>query len=105
MVKNPPASARDAGDMGSIPRSGRSPGGDSNSFQYSCLQNSIDRRTWGTPVPGVTQLDTPEHKVHAEADPESTVPGLLVSLEQPSIGPGLYEGSDACSSISFNFCG
>ena len=40
MVKNLPASA---GDMGSIPGSGRSPGeGNDNSFQYSCLGKSMD---------------------------------------------------------------
>ena len=44
VVKNPPANA---GDMGSIPRSGRSPGeGNDNPLQYSCLENSIDRGTW-----------------------------------------------------------
>ena len=37
MVKNPPANA---GDMGSFPGSGRSPGGgNGNSLQYSCLGN------------------------------------------------------------------
>ena len=37
VVKNPPANAR---DMGLIPGPGRSPGeGDSNQFQYSCLEN------------------------------------------------------------------
>ena len=37
MVKNLPASA---GDLGSIPGSGRSPGGrNGNSFQYSCLES------------------------------------------------------------------
>ena len=41
MVKNPPA---DAGDMGLIPRSGRSPGGgNGNPLQYSSLENSMDR--------------------------------------------------------------
>ena len=41
MVKNPPANA---GDLGSIPESGRSPGeGNAYSFQYSCLENSMDR--------------------------------------------------------------
>ena len=40
MVKNPPASARDAEDMGLIPGSGRSPGeGNGNPLQYSCLEN------------------------------------------------------------------
>ena len=44
--KNPPASAGDARDSGSIPRSGRSPGeGSDNSFWYYCLGNPIDRGT------------------------------------------------------------
>ena len=41
MVKNLPASA---GDSGSIPGSGRSPGGgNGNPLQYSCLENPMDR--------------------------------------------------------------
>ena len=44
VVKNPPANAGDARDVGLIPGSGRSPGGgNGNLLQYSCLQNSIDR--------------------------------------------------------------
>ena len=40
VVKNPPASAGDTGDTGSIPGSGRSPGGgNGNPLQYSCLEN------------------------------------------------------------------
>ena len=40
-------SARDAGDLGSIPGSGRSPGeGQGNPLQYSCLENLIDRGAW-----------------------------------------------------------
>ena len=35
------------GDVGSIPGLGRSPGeGNGNPFQYSCLENSMDRRAW-----------------------------------------------------------
>ena len=38
------ASACNAGDPGSIPGSGRSPGeGNSNPLQYSCLENPMDR--------------------------------------------------------------
>ena len=45
VVKNLPANAGDAGDAGSIPGSGRSPGeGNGNPLQYSCLKNSKDRR-------------------------------------------------------------
>ena len=44
MVKNPPASA---GDMGSIPGLGRSPGEENgNLLQYSCLGNPMDRGEW-----------------------------------------------------------
>ena len=40
VVKNPPDNA---GDMGSSPRSGRSPGvGNGNPLQYSCLENTMD---------------------------------------------------------------
>ena len=47
VVKNPPANAGNSGDEGSIPESGRSPGGEnSNPFQYPCLGNPVDRGTW-----------------------------------------------------------
>ena len=49
-------SACNAGDPGSIPESGRSPGdGNGYSFQYSCLKNSIDRGAWQAAVHGVTE--------------------------------------------------
>ena len=45
--KNLPASAGNAGDMGLILGSGRSPGeGTGNPLQYSCLENSTDRGVW-----------------------------------------------------------
>ena len=44
VVKNPPASAGDPGDVGSIPGSGRSPGeGNDNPLPCSCLENPMDR--------------------------------------------------------------
>ena len=53
MVKNPPASAGDGRDMGSISRSGRCPGeGNGNPFQYSCLENPMDRGAWQATVHG-----------------------------------------------------
>ena len=43
------ASACNAGDLGLIPGLGRSPGeGHGNPFQYSCLENSMDRAWWAT---------------------------------------------------------
>ena len=49
-------SACSAGDPGLIPGSGRSPeGGHSNSLQYSCLENSMDRGDWWATVHGVAK--------------------------------------------------
>ena len=43
-----------AGDPGSIPGSGRSPGEENgNPLQYSCLENPMDRRGWRATVHGV----------------------------------------------------
>ena len=56
VVKNPPASAGDARDMGLIPELGRSlGGGHGNPLQYSCLENSMDRGAWWATVHGVAQ--------------------------------------------------
>ena len=59
-VKNLPAIAGDRRYMGSIPRSGRPPGGGhGNPLQYSCLENPMDRRTWWVPSPwGHKESDT-----------------------------------------------
>ena len=47
VVKNLPAKAGDAGEMGSIPGSGRSPGrGHGNPLWYSRLENPVDRVAW-----------------------------------------------------------
>ena len=58
MIKNLLASAGAAGDgnVGSIPGSGRSPGGGhGNPLQYSCLENPMDRGAWRARVHGVTK--------------------------------------------------
>jgi len=60
VVKNPLANA---GDAGSIPGSGRSPGGEhGNPLQYSYLENPMDRDTvWQATVHGATESDVTEH--------------------------------------------
>ena len=60
MVKNPPANA---GKAGSIPGSGRSPGGGhGNPLQYSWLENPMDRGAWWAIV----------HRGHKESDTTET---------------------------------
>ena len=52
-------SACNAGDPGSIPGSGRSPGeGNGYLLQYSCLENSMDGGAWQDTVHGVTKSQT-----------------------------------------------
>ena len=50
-------SAYNAGDLGSIPELGRSPG-NGNPLQYSCLENSMDRGAWWATVHEVTKSQT-----------------------------------------------
>ena len=53
VVKNPPANA---GEVGSISGSGRSPGeGNGNPLQYPCLGNPKDRGAWRAIVHGVAK--------------------------------------------------
>ena len=53
------ASTYNAGDLGSIPGSGRSAGeGNSNPLQYSCLESPMDRGAWYAIVHGVTKSQT-----------------------------------------------
>ena len=57
VVKNLPANAGDITDMGSTPRSGRSPGGvHGNTLQSSCLENCMDRGAWQATVHGVAKI-------------------------------------------------
>ena len=50
------ASARNAGDLGSIPGLERSPGkGNGNTLQYSCLENPMDGVAWWATVHGVAE--------------------------------------------------
>ena len=69
MVKNLPTNA---GDAGSIPGSGRSPGGENrNPLQYSCLENSMYRGARQATVHGVAELDRAE-QLSTHTDPGNT---------------------------------
>ena len=64
VVKNLPAKAGDIRDMGSIPGSGRSPGGGhGNPLQYSCLENSMDRGAWWAPSIGLQRAGPDTHTI------------------------------------------
>ena len=74
-LKNPPACAGDVRDVGSIPGSGRFPGGrHGNPLQYSCLENPMDRGAWPATVHGVAQSPTrlKRHSSHAVAVEHTT---------------------------------
>ena len=59
VVKNLPANVGDIRDVGSIPRSGRSPErGHGNPLQYPCLENSIDRGAWQATAHRVAKSQT-----------------------------------------------
>ena len=59
VVNNLTANAGDIRDMGSIPGSGRCPGGGHGKpLQYSCLENPMDRGAWWAAVDGVARSQT-----------------------------------------------
>ena len=59
--KEPDLNAGDARDTGSIPGSGRSPGGGhGNPLQYSCLENPMDRGAWQLQSISQKESDTTE---------------------------------------------
>ena len=73
-IRGPPggsevkASACNAGDLNSIPGSGRSSGeGNGKPLQYSCLENPMDREVWHPTVHGVMESDTTEVTKHVRS--------------------------------------
>ena len=68
-----------AGDPGSIPGLGRSPGGGhGNPLQYSCVENSTDREAWWATVHGVVQSKTRLSNWHTYINLKSFPGGLVV---------------------------
>ena len=89
------ASAHNAGDLGSIPGLGRSPGeGNGNPLQYSCLENPMDRgagrlQSMGSPRIGhdwATSLSLwtagrSNQSILKEINPEYSLEGLMLKLK------------------------
>ena len=93
VVRNPPTNA---GDPGSIPGSGRSPGeGTGNALQYSCLENSTDKGARWAPVHRVAESGTTEQLT------------LALFTSHLSMGPGPLQPPvtlpSPCSSGARNF--
>ena len=86
VVKNPPANAGDARDVGSAFQSGRSPGeGNGNPLQYSCLENAVDGGAWRATVHRVTKT---KNKIvlfellGKQGGPEPSSPLITVKTKQ-----------------------
>ena len=91
MVKNLPASSGDIGDTGSVPGSGRPPGGGrGNPLQYSRLENPRDRGAWRASAhrvsKGQTQLKRVSMHAHMKGISKSdAVYWVPVSCQEPSL--------------------
>ena len=100
MVKNPPANTGDKRDTVLIPGSGRFPGvGNGNPFQYSCLENSMDRGALQAAVHGVTKSWTCEHaRVHTHTHTHTRLLSILYKIHLlPIPQVGVMEGEDTNS--------
>ena len=85
MVKNLACNAGGAGDVGSIPGLGRSPGGGhGNPLQYSCLENprQVDRGAWLATVHRVPKSQTRLKKLSTLAHENFYYPPLRIDLPQ-----------------------
>ena len=75
-----------AGDLGSIPGLGRSPGeGNGNSLQSSCLENRMDSRGWQATVHGVAKSQTRLSHFHLSVPQVILHNALYVSLNVPCL--------------------
>ena len=95
VIKNSFASAGDEKDMGSIPGSGRPPGGGHGNLpQYSYLENPMDRGAWWATVHWdgrlqFTELDTNEHThIHLHTHCEFGVESMAQASEGRGVSPG-----------------
>ena len=86
MVRNLPADAGDVRDVGSIPAWGRSPGGGlGNPFQFSCLENPMDRGAWRAMVHNLAKGRTQLKRLRRNNSNNNE--SSAVCLEACGIGP------------------
>ena len=91
LVKNPPASAGDIRDMGSILGLGRSPGeGHGNPLQYSCLENPMDKGARLAIVHRVAQSQTQQKQLSTHAQKG----GKKGIIQEARENPGKYDVLD-----------
>ena len=92
VVKNLPASAGDVRDSGSIPGSGRSPGGGHGyPLQYSCLESPMDRGAWQATVCRVAQSWTRLKRLSTQAHVGLAV-GTFRTVQGRALPSGWQEG-------------
>ena len=96
MVKNTPVNAEAVRDAGSISRLGRPPAGKrSNSLQYSCLENSMDRGAWWALVHRVAKSQTQRYTQHTFTASVNEIINIFFQL----IFVGMWEPFHVCSLI------
>ena len=79
-------SACSAGDPGSIPGWGRSPGEENgNPLQYSCLENPMDRGAWWATVSGVSKSQTRLRLMNRPSDPQHCL-SKITQMTSPEPG-------------------
>ena len=108
-VKNPPANAGNTRHAGSIPGLGKSPGGgNSNSIQYCCLGNPMDKRAWWAIEQCHKELDTTEYlctrtHTHAHTHTHTEPTHIQTHIYAPPFGP-LITGFSVLESLFRKGC-
>ena len=97
MGKESACSTGHAGEVGSFPRTGRSPGGGhGNLLQYSCLENLLDRGAWRATVHGVAKSWTRlrvSTNTHTNTNKQLSLGRQLLSGFYKAIQRTLFKGN------------
>ena len=95
MVKNPPANVGDLRDLSWIPGSGRSPGGGhGNPFQYSCLENLMEKKKF------------PKHTSHSASasQPHVTAMGTMEKERPHHFTNSIRQHRSSCINMFLGSC-